>query len=116
VREHVRALLPAAARAIHGTLWTEDQDPAAFALFRTSPVGAAARDADQVPELEISNAMAWLLSQHGALAVDDLLREAARLFGITRLGAGVRAAMHLGLEQLAARQGCVVEGDQARLP
>jgi hypothetical protein len=114
VRERVRALLPRGVVEQAGTLWAPGQDPAAFAAFRTSPAGEAARDAEDLPVVEVGNAMRWLLQQHGSLGEDDLLRETAKLFGITRLGSAVRAAMAAGLDVLVARGAAVREGEAVR--
>lgn len=119
VRDRVRAVLPGDARRDDDdVLWAAGQDPAGFATFRVPAEGddAAARDAEHLPIAEIANAMAWLLTQHGGLGTDDLLRLAARLFGISRLGSSVRAAMRRGLELLASQGRGVVEGEQVRLP
>ncbi len=104
VRERVRRALPADAVEREGLLWAAGQEPGEWRRFRGSLAGAAARDADLLPAIEIEAAMAWVLQQHGSLGEDDLLRETARLFGFARLGTAVRAAMTTGLAGLLERQ------------
>ena len=65
---------------------------------------ASPRSAEELPAIEIVNAMAWLLRQHHALGQDDLAREAARCFGITRVGTVVKEVMDAAVELLLARE------------
>ena len=60
--------------------------------------------------------MAWLLRQHVTLTREDLAREAARCFGIQRLGSVVRQVMDRGIEQLLAAGRGELHGDLVRLP
>ena len=64
--------------------------------------------------MEIGNAMLWLLRQHQALAADDLAREAARCFGITRLGVVVKDVMAQALAALVAAGGVRHDGAVVR--
>ena len=119
VRQRVqRAVVAIDPIEAHGALWPRSMDPGNWAAYRTSPPGEAAREAEQLPIIEVDNAMCWLLSQHGSLASDDLLREAARVFGITRLGRSVRAVMQAALDRLieagrAAMDAGIVRGGDA---
>ena len=117
VRSRVRELLPAAVVERDGALFAAAAFADAFAGFRV-PAGAdeTERDAEDLPILEVQNAMRWLLQQHHAISVDDLSREAARCFGITRLGNVVRGVMQNGLELLVAAGQAERDGDAVRLP
>jgi Arc/MetJ family transcription regulator len=87
----------------------------AFRGFRVPRDGEeASRTAEELPQVEVGNAMRWLLQQHQALAADDLAREAARCFGITRLGSAVKEVMREAVERLVAAQRARREGDLIR--
>jgi very-short-patch-repair endonuclease len=117
IRDRVRAHLPATAHAADDVLWATAADAEVFTGFRTpADDGAGTRAADELPAVEIRNAMVWLLRQHQALAEDDLAREAARCFGITRLGSVVRATMQKALDELVAAGRGRRDGDVVRLP
>jgi hypothetical protein len=119
VRERIRLALPPGALVDGDVVWADAAAQRAFRGFRV-PEGAAGeaaqRSADELPPGEIENAMVWLLRQHHALATDDLAREAARCFGITRLGAVVKEVMAAVVEQLVAGERAERDGDVVRLP
>jgi hypothetical protein len=114
VRQRVRELLPAAVVEQGGALFADAASAAAFAGFRTADDGA--RGAEELPAVEVEHAMLWLLRQHLALSADDLARETARCFGITRLGSVVRAVMDEALERLCAMGRAWRDGETVRLP
>jgi hypothetical protein len=117
VRERVRTALGPATAELGGALWRVRDDAAAFAGFRGPVDGETAnRSAEELPLAEIGNAMEWLLRQHHALAADDLAREAAKCFGITRLGTVVRGVMNEALERLLEAGRAVGDGTAVRLP
>jgi very-short-patch-repair endonuclease len=117
VRERIREVLPAGTVELDEIVWPNDAAAAQFVGFRVPGDGdEAPRSADELPVVEIGNAMAWLLRQHQALAAEDLAREAARCFGITRLGSVVRAAMERGIDCLLAQAHGVRDGETIRLP
>jgi hypothetical protein len=98
-------------------LWRSSDDAQSFRGFRVPAEGAdGARAAEELPLVEVMNAMAWLLRQHHALAAEDLAREAARCFGITRLGAVVRDAMERAVDRLVSAGRGVRDGEVVRLP
>jgi hypothetical protein len=118
IRERVRAALPAAAIVDGETAWADAAQRESFRGFRVpGDDGAEAnwRSAEELPLPEIGNAMVWLLRQHQALVADDLAREAARCFGITRLGAVVKDVMSTAIADLAAAGTLVRGGDVLRL-
>ncbi|HEX5053006.1 MAG TPA: DUF3320 domain-containing protein [Planctomycetota bacterium] len=117
VRERLRQALPVGAVEVDGVLWARAGDVEAFRGFRVPAGGAeASRAAEELPLVEVRNAMAWLLRQHQALAGDDLAREAARRFGIARLGNVVREVMQRALERLVADGRGVRDGEVVRWP
>ncbi|MBL9078276.1 MAG: DUF3320 domain-containing protein [Planctomycetes bacterium] len=115
VRERVREALPPEARLEQDVVWLGAPGP--WRGFRVPADGAGAlRDADELPIVEVANAMQWLLRQHAALSADDLAREAARCFGIQRLGTVVREVMRRALEYLLAGDRARRDGDVVRSP
>ncbi|MCB9885711.1 MAG: DUF3320 domain-containing protein [Planctomycetes bacterium] len=104
VRERILAALPGAASRDGDVVWGGGQTAEAFVGFRVPGEGdGKARSAEELPAVEVDNAMRWLLRQHGALAEDDLARETARAFGIQRLGSVVRGVMTEGIARLEQR-------------
>ncbi|HZN37887.1 MAG TPA: DUF3320 domain-containing protein [Planctomycetota bacterium] len=117
VRERVRDVLSALAVEIDGVLWRSSDDAQSFRGFRVPADDTdGARAADELPLVEVMNAMAWLLRQHHAMAGEDLAREAARCFGITRLGAVARDVMQRAVERLVSAGRGVRDGEVVRLP
>ena len=115
VRERIRQVLPATAVEVNGMLWPDAAGRGSFTGFRVPDDDAATqRAADELPPIEVGNAMLWLLRQHGALGEDDLARETARVFGIQRLGSVVRAVMQGALDGLAGEQRVAREGGAVR--
>lgn len=114
VRARVRAALAPGVVVVDGVVWSDRGDIDEFRGFRVPDPGAdVVRGAEELPAVEVQNAMAWLLRQHQAIAADDLVRETARAFGIARVGSVVREAMERALGELvvggrARREGGVV--------
>lgn len=116
LRDRVRAALPSSAIEEDGDLWNGVAQRDSFRGFREPHDERSDRPADELPLLEVVHAMAWLLRQHHALDVDDLAREAARCFGIQRLGSVVRQVMEKALQRLRDNGQCEVAGTTVRLP
>lgn len=122
-RERVRAALPGEAVEVDGVVWASREQMGAFRGFRV-PGGVAGegdgdgevapRSAEELPAVEVENALLWLLRQHQAIAAEDLAREAARRFGIQRLGAVVRDVMDRALTRMVASGRCARDGDVVR--
>lgn len=98
-----------------GVVWPHGVDPASWRSFRPAGPASAPRDADDVPLAEVANAIHALLRQAVAVGAEDLLREAARQFGVRRLGRAVRERMEAGLARLEERGDCAVDGETVRL-
>ena len=115
VRERVRQALPAAAVVDGDLVWSSAEQRATFRGFRVPQDGEGpSRSAEELPPPEIEQAMLWLLRQHQALAADDLARETARCFAITRLGTVVREVMAAALASGVARGLLLREQDVVR--
>jgi very-short-patch-repair endonuclease len=116
VRERIRSALPTGAIVRSDVVWASAAACEEFCGFRVPREGDdLPRSADELPLIEIVHAMVWLLRQHQALAVEDLARETARCFGITRLGAVVKEVMVGAVEQLVAGEHALREGEIVRL-
>ena len=116
IRDRVRAALPAIAVEQDGVLWRDPEQQQAFRGFRVPESSAHERSAEELPLVEVTAAMAWLLRQHVALSQEDLMRETARCFGIQRLGNVVKQVMERGLQQLLDLGQGVQQDDVVRLP
>lgn len=116
VRDRIRDLLPPGRIDADAVVWAATDQPGRLVGFRVPGDGdTGQRRAEELPLLEVGNAMRWLLRQHGALSRDDLAREAARQFGIARLGSVVRAVMAEALQRLAADGEVLVTDELVRL-
>ncbi|MBL8736528.1 MAG: hypothetical protein JNL12_08895 [Planctomycetes bacterium] len=116
VRERIRAAIPPGVLFDGAWLWRDSSQRMSFRGFRVpGDDDATARDLDEVPPPELGAAMRWLLVQHQALSREDLARETARCFGITRLGAVVKDVMAGALAQELAAGELVADGDLVRL-
>jgi very-short-patch-repair endonuclease len=117
VRARVRAALAPGAVVVDDVVWSDRGDIDEFRGFRVPEAGAeVVRTAEELPAVEVQNALAWLLRQHQAIAQDDLVREAARAFGIARVGSVVREVMERALEGLVQGGRARREGGVVRLP
>ena len=80
------------------TWWTDAAAAKAFDGYRTSD-----RDITDVPDIEIENAMRFVIDQQIALDRDSLKRLTANQLGYTRLGANIDAATDRAVASLAAQ-------------
>ena len=86
------------------TYWKTDQDPELYPYIRCSNE----RDAADIPTCESFNAAMLVLDEQLSLPEDSLVKEMAKLFGYTRVGDNVQAAMLNGIN-FAKRKGLVEE-------
>lgn len=77
--------------------WKNEHQPNQYAIFRISPDESNKRDADDLPPEEVANAIKEILRNQISLLKPDLIREAAKLFGYSRIGANVENAMSQGI-------------------
>lgn len=66
--------------------WSNHQNPDDYSGFRASGDADNKRDAKDVPVQEAANAICYVLFEQISLSEDDLIREAAKLLGYSRLG------------------------------
>ncbi len=99
-------------REIGRVVWRCDQEDTAYTVYR---VPGAERRAEDLPPIEVVNAVRDVLRQQICLPRADLAREVARVFGITRLGKKVQAVMETGIATLEAQGDCVDDGAGIKL-
>jgi very-short-patch-repair endonuclease len=96
----------------NGTIffWREDQSPETYDTYRLPEVDAQKRNAEDLPKEEIAAGIKEILTEQISLPLDDLVREAARMFGYARLGGNVEEAMKLGINY-AHQRGIIAENN-----
>ena len=98
-------------------LWVTESDAAAYTQFRTA--GAAPesqRKADEIAVEEFANGALHILRSHISLSEDDLVKEAARLFGFQRTGPAVDQRVRAGVQWLIQSGRADSEGGTVILP
>ena len=98
-------------------VWRTEQDSAVLPPVRAA--GSAAetrREAAEIPLAEVASAAAIVLGRNVGMTMDDLARETARVLGYARLGERVQKRMRAGIDLLATRGGCTIDGARAALP
>ncbi len=73
------------------------------------------RKAEEIPPVEIANAAAQVLREQFGLSVEELERETANRFGMSRLSTKVSQPMNNGIWVLQSRGGCEIEDGQVTL-
>jgi hypothetical protein len=115
VEQAIDILATAGSLVVRGDfLWPPGLDPEAWPGFRAPPPGGVAREAAEIPIEEIAGALAWVLAQNLALDRADLLRQAARAFGIARVGPRVADRLDEAIRWLADRRRCAIDGERVR--
>ncbi|WP_170163172.1 DUF4011 domain-containing protein [Bogoriella caseilytica] len=88
--------------------WPEGMNADAFTAYRLPD---DKRDIHDVPYQELRNAMVDVVRSAHGMEHEDALRETARVFGVTRLGAKVRERLE-GVLQAAARENFLTAQDE----
>ncbi|MCC5847756.1 MAG: DUF3320 domain-containing protein [Verrucomicrobia bacterium] len=83
--------------------WPQNIDPNAYRAFRVPDPRKpeTRRSPENIPPIELANAMRWLLEDYASLPMDDLFRECLKLFGGKQLTEKQRPALVHALELLA---------------
>ena len=92
-------------------LWPCSLEPDALPAFRAYYPDGTVRDAEHLPPEEIACAASWVLENSLSMSSDDLVREVARHFGLSRVGKNVAVALQAGISLLEARGRCRREGE-----
>ena len=90
--------------------WSEHLNPEDYSGFRVYTNNGQKRDAEDIPYIEISNAVKEILIHQISLPLDELIRETSRLFGFARLGTNVETAMKNGIFY-SIKKGYIFEKD-----
>lgn len=87
--------------------------------LKTPPVRLSepsdARKIEHIPPEELVEAVYVCVAEARSLSTLDLVRQAARLFGISRIGASVEAGIHQAIATAHSAKRIVVSGDTVRL-
>ena len=92
--------------------WLPGDDPSTWTKFRGPTADGTAREAELIAPEEVAAALRWQLDRSLSATEEDLARETAKVFGITRLGRRVAEAMTQGIDLLVARGLARREGDR----
>ena len=84
--------------------WKPTQNPHSYTEFRANGDGDCKRDAKEIPIQEAANAVYRALEEQFSLPQEDLIRAAANLMGINRIGSAVNA-LFLGGITWAEKEG-----------
>lgn len=90
--------------------WKHSQDPNTYSEFRANGEGDNKRDAKDIPVQEAANAVCRALEDQFSLSNDDLIRSAANLMGISRIGSAVSTLFQNGIT-LAEKSGRIQKAD-----
>lgn len=95
----------------YGFLWLSEDDSLNYPYYRID----SGRDINELPEIEMMNAVTESLAEQTSLNLDDLTRAAARKFGYTRRGSNVEAAFRKAIYDMLVEGKLVEIKDQIRL-
>lgn len=90
--------------------WPKSMDPNNYRGFRSTGADDNKRDAKDVPVVEAFNAICFVLHNDVSVEEEDLIKEAARIMGYTRVGAGVLALFNEGLN-FGKQKGIFINSD-----
>jgi hypothetical protein len=90
-------------------IWTKTLTETPYNVFRVpNDNDPRVRTAVEICPEEIANAAAQILIRHISMDQDDLMRETANLFGITKLGTNVRSSFEQGIDLMKKNGMCQV--------
>ncbi len=116
VERAVSSLAPAERPLRRGEwLWPVEADPESWRGFRVPREGAGLRPLERIPPEEIANAAGWVLQRALSIGEEELLRETAAVFGVSRMGKRVRAVALEGLDRLTEQGRCRREGGRYKV-
>lgn len=95
-------------------LWRTDQDPEQYTECRAVYSDDEKRSVDEIPPEELANGIRLIMEDQIAMQRDDLIRETAHLFGVTRITDSVTAAVSLGI-RAAKHRGYVEFGEDGKV-
>lgn len=103
---------------VDDVFWARGQDPSSWRGFRVAIDEGSKRRIQEIPQVELVNALEHELGLAFGIARDDLLRAAVKLLGFTSLGVNVRACIEKALERLVTEGRALRDAnrDHVRLP
>lgn len=92
-----------------GTLcyWQKREDADLYKDYRIPGNDAARRAADEIPSMEIINAMKHILEEQISMPAADLVRETARLLGFAKVGSIVEKSIAAALDDAVSKENLV---------
>ncbi|MCQ9386983.1 AAA domain-containing protein [Brevibacterium moorei] len=93
-------------------VWSDEQDPEAYNVYRVPGPGQAARNLQDMSQRELGNAIVAALSQDGAATGADLLAEVVEMFGGRRTSKPAQDAFNRAIS-LAERSGRITRTAEA---
>lgn len=93
--------------------WNNGQLPEKYTFIRATGYGDNKRDTKDVPITEAVNAVCYVLEQQISLSEEDLIREAAKLMGYTRMG-NIVVALFEGAIKQANKQSKIKLGSNGK--
>jgi hypothetical protein len=98
-------------------IWRLDQDPSSVPAVRVAGTGAdARRDIDDVPVTEVAAAVRIVVERAVGISTQELLRDAARLLGFSRITDRVTERMTRGVRMATQRELIRIDDGRAVLP
>lgn len=88
--------------------WLNMKQATDFKTFRTN----SGRDITDVPIMEITNAMRYVIEQQIAIDIESLKRLTAKVLGFTRMGANISRATNAALKILNRKGAVDIKGDK----
>lgn len=116
VIDEVMMTLPVQRTQTHGNtfFWLEHMNPMEYAIYRVSAEGATeARTFDEICAEEIAVAIREILNEQISLSREDVVRETAKRFGYTRVGAVIDTLVGIGIAG-AEQRGFVTVSDDGQ--
>ena len=87
--------------------WNKLQDPNSWLCFRCNPE----RSSDEIPLVEVKNAICYVLQQNGAMLESDVLKSASSLLGYKKLGSNLNKSLKDALKLAIANKEISVDKD-----
>ncbi len=84
--------------------WRKDQIPDEYAVYRTEDTLGSKRSMDEISSYEIANAIREVLEEQISLLRKDLIKETAKKFGYTRLGAVIENTIDHAIDRAKDRE------------
>ena len=94
-------------------IWHVEQDPNTYSQFRVSE--ATKRNMDDICQQEVANAVTDVLRNQISISKTDLIRETAKLFGFSRLGATIETSVSAGIDEAVKRGHISIAEDGERI-